>query len=89
MKQMKILTAAAIVSAIAFASTQMGAQDNTAREARDRAEIEALMWRYARALDTSNAEAYASAYAPDGQFRPPLVPGHTNRSSPLALKITS
>jgi uncharacterized protein YdeI (BOF family) len=37
MKQMKILTAAAIVSAIAFASTQMGAQDNTARETRDRA----------------------------------------------------
>ena len=68
MKQMKILTAAAIVSAIAFASTHMGAQDNSAREARDRAEIEGLMWRYARALDTSNAEAYAAAYAPDGQF---------------------
>jgi uncharacterized protein (TIGR02246 family) len=68
MKQIKILTAAAIVSAIAFASTQMGAQDNTTRESRDRAEIEALMWRYARALDTSNAEAYAAAYTPDGQF---------------------
>jgi hypothetical protein len=68
MKQMKFLTAAAIVSAIAFASTQMGAQDNTVRETRDRAEIEDLMWRYARALDTSNPEAYAAAYAPDGQF---------------------
>jgi SnoaL-like domain len=26
------------------------------------------MWRYARALDTNDADAYASVYAPDGQF---------------------
>ena len=68
MTHIRILAVAVVVGAIGFASTQLGAQDNAAREARDRAEIEALMWRYARALDTSNAEAYAAAYTPDGQF---------------------
>jgi uncharacterized protein (TIGR02246 family) len=38
------------------------------REAQDRAEIEHLMWRYARALDTFDEEAYASVYTEDGQF---------------------
>jgi hypothetical protein len=51
-----------------WASTRVGAQDTAAREARDRAEIEALMWNYTRALDTLNANAYAAAYTPDGQF---------------------
>jgi uncharacterized protein (TIGR02246 family) len=68
MTQMRILAVAAVVGTIGFASTQLGAQDNAAREARDRNEIEALMWRYTRALDTRNAEAYAAAYTPDGQF---------------------
>jgi hypothetical protein len=68
MSFMKTLAAAVIVSAIAWTSTQVGAQDNAAREARDRNEIEDLMWRYARALDTANPEAYAAAYTPDGQF---------------------
>jgi uncharacterized protein (TIGR02246 family) len=39
-----------------------------AGEAEDRAQIEKLMWRYARALDTENADAYAAVYTPDGQF---------------------
>ena len=38
------------------------------REAKDRAEIEKLMWDYARALDTGNAEAYAAVYTADGAF---------------------
>jgi uncharacterized protein (TIGR02246 family) len=38
------------------------------RQARDRAEIEELMWRYARALDTGDAEGYAALYTTDGQF---------------------
>jgi hypothetical protein len=38
------------------------------REARDRDEIEHLAWRYARALDTFNPEAYAATYTPDGAF---------------------
>lgn len=38
------------------------------REAEDRAEIEQLMWRYVRALDSRNAEAYAAVFTEDGQF---------------------
>lgn len=38
------------------------------QQMKDREAIEALMWKYARALDTFNAEAYASVYTPDGQF---------------------
>lgn len=34
----------------------------------DREAINALMWRYARALDTANPEAYAAVYTEDGQF---------------------
>lgn len=68
MAKMKVLGVTVLVCAIAVASTQLGAQDNATREARDRAEIEALMWRYARALDTRNADAYVAAYTPDGQF---------------------
>ena len=68
MKLMKMVVLAVVLSVIGWASTQVGAQDNAAREARDRAEIEDLMWRYARALDTLNPDAYAAVYAPDGQF---------------------
>jgi len=42
--------------------------DDVLRQARDRAEIEDLMWQYTRALDTGNGDAYAAVYAPDGQF---------------------
>jgi hypothetical protein len=68
MKLMKTMAMITIVCAMGWASTQVGAQDNATREARDRAEIEDLMWRYARALDTLNADAYAAVYTPDGQF---------------------
>jgi len=48
------------------------------REAKDRAEIDKLMWQYARALDTENAEAYVATYTPDGQFGtgPNAIKGH-------------
>jgi uncharacterized protein (TIGR02246 family) len=42
--------------------------DDVLRQVRDRTEIEDLMWRYTRALDTTNADAYAAVYTPDGQF---------------------
>ena len=38
------------------------------REMRDRIQIEELMWKYTRALDTNDADAYASVYTEDGQF---------------------
>jgi uncharacterized protein (TIGR02246 family) len=34
----------------------------------DTEEIHALMWRYARALDTGDAAGYAAAFTEDGQF---------------------
>jgi hypothetical protein len=42
--------------------------NDTQRAAQDRAQIEKLMWRYVRALDTENPDAYAATYTPDGQF---------------------
>ena len=62
-------------------STQHG-PDLSARMAKDEHEIEALMWRYARALDTLDAEAYANAYTPDGQF----VAGGNPTAGTAALK---
>ena len=58
---------AVVACALALASTVVG-QNNPAQEAKDRAEIEALMWHYARALDTGNGTAYAATYTVDGQF---------------------
>ena len=51
-----------------IAYTAQTSDDDVLREVRDRAEIEDLMWRYTRALDTTDAEAYAGVYTPDGQF---------------------
>jgi uncharacterized protein (TIGR02246 family) len=45
------------------------ADDDLLRETKDRAEIEDLMWRYVRALDTLDPDAYASVFTEDGQFR--------------------
>jgi uncharacterized protein (TIGR02246 family) len=41
------------------------------RELKDREEIEELMWRYARSLDSLDADAYAAVYTEDGQFMSP------------------
>ena len=67
MTKIRIGIAAAIVCAFAFASTTIIGQDNSARE-KDRAEIEELMWRYTRALDTGDGTTYAATYTVDGQF---------------------
>ena len=40
------------------------------REVRDRQQIDALMWRYARALDTGDAAVYAAIYTVDGDSGP-------------------
>ncbi len=59
-------------------SVPLVAESDFEREAKDRAEIEKLMWQYARALDTLNPEAYAATYVPDGQFGagPNATKGH-------------
>src|SRR5438477_1407834 len=71
-----IRIAVLIVVAILFAGMVVipnvvqltAANDDIAQDAQNRREIEALMWRYARALDTYDAETYASVYTADGQF---------------------
>jgi hypothetical protein len=63
MKKTRI--AIVVLCALALTSTAAFAQDDAAREAKDRAEIEALMWRY---TDTGDGTTYASTYTADGQF---------------------
>ena len=70
---MKMLRACAVTAVVATtlslgASVALLGEDNTARETRDRHEIEALMWKYTRALDKGDGATYASTYTADGQF---------------------
>ena len=70
MRQMLIGAAVALVLSSAIGSSRAATGDeDVIRQAKDRAEIEALMWRYVRALDSNDPEAYAAAYTPDGQFQ--------------------
>ena len=67
MNKVRIGVAVAVMCVVAFGSSALLGQDNSARE-KDRAEIEELMWRYARALDSNDGTAYAATYTVDGQF---------------------
>jgi len=61
---MSMLRSSIFVSCLFVLAAGPALADRTA----DREAIEELMWRYARALDTGNAEAYAAVYTEDGQF---------------------
>jgi len=69
---MKNLVAGVVLGAVMFTAgavfTASKSDDDTLRQVRDRQQIDELMWRYARALDTGDADAYAALYTPDGQF---------------------
>ena len=70
---MKVLRACALTAIVATtlslgASVALLGEDNTVREIRDRHEIEALMWKYTRALDKGDGATYASTYTVDGEF---------------------
>jgi hypothetical protein len=69
---MKNLVTGMVLGAVMFTAgavfTATTSDDQVLREARDRQEIDELMWRYARALDTGDAEGYAALYTADGQF---------------------
>src|SRR3954464_12670342 len=70
---MKMLRACALTAIVATtislgASVALLGEDNTVREARDRDAIEALMWKYTRALDRGDGATYASTYTADGEF---------------------
>ena len=68
---MSIRTSISILSLLAscvVAAPVLASDASTARESQDRAAIEKLLWDYARALDSGNAEGYAALYTPDGAF---------------------
>ena len=67
-KLVGVTVLAAVVLTAGAVFTASKSDDDVLRQARDRADIEELMWRYARALDTGDGETYASLYTPDGQF---------------------
>lgn len=56
------------VLTMALASTASADDADVLKRFQDTQEIEHLMWRYARALDSGDAEAYAATYTEDGQF---------------------
>lgn len=64
----KYLFSAAALAIAASLAAPAFAENAIEREVQDRAQIEKLMWHYVRALDTGNADAYAAAFTPDGQF---------------------
>jgi ketosteroid isomerase-like protein len=60
--------AIAAALALVMPSAAMANDADILRESQDRARIEKLMWDYVRAIDSWNAEAYASVFTPDGAF---------------------
>ena len=60
--------AAVVLTSCLVASSAFASDTDILREAKDRADIAQLMWNYCRALDSLNAEAYASVYTHDGEF---------------------
>ena len=67
MAKIRLVIFAAFVLMALVVSTSSTAEKDIVR-AKDRVEIEQLMWNYIHALDSGNAEAYAALFAPDGQF---------------------
>jgi hypothetical protein len=64
-----VVTAVVATALSVTASVALVGEDNMARETRDRHELEALMWKYTRALDKGDGATYASTYTTDGQFK--------------------
>jgi uncharacterized protein (TIGR02246 family) len=64
----RLLTTLLVGTVAAFAAASASADDTLLREFRDRVEIEDLMWRYVRSLDTLDADGYAAVFTEDGQF---------------------
>jgi uncharacterized protein (TIGR02246 family) len=69
MKKLGLAVLAGLMLAIGTGIASAQNDGDVLRQMKDRLEIEDLMWRYTRALDTTDAEAYASVYTPDGQFQ--------------------
>lgn len=73
-----------MIAVLAFGTEIAASADDAAalREAQDRAAIEALMWRYVRALDSLDPDAYAAVFTEDGTFGS----GNTQRKGRAELK---
>lgn len=67
LKSMYGVLAVAILTA-GLPSAAAASDADILRAAQDRADIQALMWRYVRALDTLDENAYAEVFTPDGVF---------------------
>ena len=74
-----------VLFASAFGFRAFTADSDIVREAQDRAAIERLMWNYARALDSYDAEAYAAKFTVDGQF----VAGNPTKGREALKKMIS
>ena len=58
-----------VVAVVALGAQTAFADDAVATREADRAAIEALMWRYVRALDSMDADGYAAVFTEDGKFK--------------------
>lgn len=63
-----VFAAIAILCITAVSTSAVAADNDVLREIQDREQIRKLMWDYARALDTFNAEAFTALFTEDGQF---------------------
>lgn len=79
---MRILTSLGATAVMLFAHAAMADDAAVLREAQDRTAIEALMWRYVRALDSMDADGYAAVFTEDGTFGS----GNTQRKGRADLK---
>jgi len=79
---MRKVTTLALAASMMIASGASLADESAAVREADRAAIEALMWRYVRALDTMDADGYAAVFTTDGTFGS----GSTQRKGRADLK---
>lgn len=68
MRHVAIAAFAAMLVASGAGAAGAQSDADVMREMKDRVQIEDLMWKYTRALDTNDPDAYASVYTEDGQF---------------------
>jgi uncharacterized protein (TIGR02246 family) len=79
---MRIWTSVVLLGITLGANSAFADDAAALRETQDRAAIEALMWRYVRALDSMDADAYAAVFTEDGSFGS----GNTQRKGRADLK---
>ncbi len=67
---LQLSSGSVLVALLSVVATVAAVADDTQslRQAQDRAAIEALMWRYERALDTLDVDAYVAVFTEDAQF---------------------